>query len=373
LIVLLTLLVAWRASIERWRLLKGAFAVSALILALLLLVRIVWDATFIPLPLNLPWSDEWTYLFGVTVVPLFVFIFVPSRETFELIRKIGVWLGSLTIILVLAAAIYGLRNARNIGRLSTDFLNPISLAQTAVSCLIIINAQALAGVRWKRGTLLRFGRWLLTFICILTVIASLSKGPIIGLFSVGAVGMLFRGHLSGSGRSVVTRLFVLVLSLSIGLGLLWLLDTYTPIPVLSRFTNAATDPSTSTRFELFDGAISQFEESPLLGSSFVEYASKFYPHNIIIEAMMTNGVLGLAALVSLLFGCLYFVGRMLWFYPNDRWIALLFIQYIVESMFSGSLYFDASTWAVMLLVLSCAQAHAAAESREPNATLDASR
>jgi O-antigen ligase len=364
-IVSLTLICLWRAWKERWPFLKGLFPAAAFILAFLLVGRVIWDATFVPLPLDLPWSDEWTYLFGVTIIPMLAFVVVPPYEALDSMRRIGVWIGTLTIFMVIAASLYTLRNATGFSRLSTDILNPISLAQMAVACLIVINAQAIAGVPKKsRRRLKSLGRWLMTLLCILIVIATVSKGPILALFSVVVLAMLFRGSLDGRARGLFQRLFLMVLALSAALGVLLLVDAYTPIQVVSRFANAGADTSTSTRLDLIDGALMQFGESPILGSSFVEYSSRFYPHNIIVEVMMTNGSLGLAALVILLFGCFYYVGRMLWSVPSERWIALLFVQYFIVSMFSGSLYFDATTWASMLVTLACGQAEAIFRERD---------
>jgi O-antigen ligase len=361
LIVSLTMVFVLRALRQGWALLKGPFATAALILAVLLLGRIAWDATMVSIPLDMPWADEWKYLFGVTVFPLMAFVVVPDAEGFEALRKAGVWIGSITFFFVIAAVVYTLRSATSLGgRLQTDILNPISLAHMALSCLILVNARAIAGIRRKsRSVGLLLGRWLMTLLCILAVIASISKGPILALFVIIGLAMLFRGRMDRSGRGLFTRLFFLVFAVSLGLGLLLLLDTYTPIQVVSRFQNAGSDASTSTRLDLIEGALAQFEESPWVGSSFVEYSSRFYPHNVIVEAMMTNGVLGLMAITTMLFGCCYSVGRILWNFPRERWIALLFVQYFIDSMFSGSLYFDATTWATTLMVLICVQAHSA--------------
>lgn len=364
-VVLLTFLVVFRAVKEGWHFQKSPFAITALALAFLLVGRMAWDAAIVRIPLDLPWTDEWVYLFGVTIFPMLAFVVVPTHECFDQIRKLSAWVGCATIVVVIAATIYVLRNARSFGRLSTDTLNPISLAQMAISCLIAINARAIAGIpREARSPIRSSMRWFMTIVCILVVIASVSKGPILALLTVSVVAMLFRGRFDRTGRGLAIRLVNLSIVLLLGMGLLFIVDRYTPVQVISRFVNARGDNSTSTRIDLINGALSQFESSPIVGSSFVEYTSKFYPHNIIIEVMMTNGIVGLAALIVTLFGCFYFVGRMLLCYPSERWIALLFIQYFVVSMFSGSLYFEAVIWATMLLVLNCSQSRASLEMSE---------
>jgi O-Antigen ligase len=356
LIVLLTFLFVWRAWMERRRFLRGSFAAALLVLIVLLLGRMTWDATFVRLPLNLPWSDQWAFVFGVTFLPLLAFWVEPSDDVIAVMRQVSVWLGSVAVFMILAVAIYALRNARSIGRLSTDVLNPISLAQTAISCLIAVNARAVAGERRiSRRFIFAIGRWFMTIVCVLTTIASVSKGPILALVVVASMALLFRGRLERSAHGVAARMFLLIIMLSLGVGLLLLVDQYTPIQVLSRFANAASDSSTSTRLDLIAGALAQFAESPWIGSSFVEYATKFYPHNLFIEVMMTNGALGLAVLVFLLFGCCYYVSRILWYVPRERWIALLFTQYFIVSMFSGSLYFESTMWAMFLMALGCGQ------------------
>lgn len=357
-VVLLTVVFVSRALRQRWPLIKGPFAIAALALVVLLLGRMVWDATFTDLPLNLPWSDQWTFLFGVTVVPTLAFILVPPRDGFDTVRRTGLWVGCITIFMVIAAVIFTLRSGlSNLGgRLQTDILNPISLAQMAISCFILVNARVIAGTSSGRPRWATAGRWFMTLICVLLVLASVSKGPILAMFAVIMLSVLFKGRIDLSGGGVVTRLVVLVIALAAAVGVVLILDAYTPIQIVSRFVNAGADASTSTRLDLIQGALSQFEESPLVGSAVVEYSSMFYPHNIIVEVMMTNGFPGLAALLSLLFGCTYYAGRMLLTMPRERWIALLFVQYFIVSMFSGSLYYDASTWATTLIVLACVQA-----------------
>lgn len=358
LVVLLTVILVSRALRQRWPLVRGSFVMAGSALAVLLIGRMVWDATFTDLPLNLAWSDQWTFLFGVTVVPTLAFIVVPPQGSFGMVRRVGLWIGCITIFMLIAAVLFALHSGgiKNLGgRLQTDVLNPISLAQMAVSCLILVNAQVVAGTSPKHRPWATMGRWSMTLICILLTLASVSKGPILAMFVIIVLAVLFGGRLDRGGSGVGLRVLVLAVALAAAVGVILLLDTYTPIQIASRFVNAGADASTSTRLDLIRGALSQFEASPLLGSAVVEYNSMFYPHNIIVEVLMTNGVLGLAALVWLLFGCFYYVGRILLTMPRERWIALLFVQYFVVAMFSGSLYLDASIWATMLMVLACVQ------------------
>lgn len=358
-VVLLTIIFVTRALRQRWHVIKGPFALAALCLALLLLGRMLWDNTFADLPLNLPWDDQWTFLFGVTVLPTFAFIMVPPPGGFDILRKTGLWAGCVTIFMVIAAVAFTLRTGgfRNLGgRLQTDVLNPISLAQMATSCLIFVNARSIAGTTAKGRPWRTVGRASMTLLCVLLVLASVSKGPILAMFAVIMLAAVFRGHLDLRGSGLAARLFFLIFAMAAAIGVILVLDAYTPIQIVSRFVNAGADASTSTRLELIQGALSQFEESPLMGSAVVEYSSLYYPHNIIVEVMMTNGILGLAALLFVLFGCFYYSGRILLKMPSERWIALLFVQYFIVSMFSGSLYYDASTWATTLIVLASVQA-----------------
>jgi O-antigen ligase len=111
----------------------------------------------------------------------------------------------------------------------------------------------------------------------------------------------------------------------------------------------AYDRALSVRAELAQGALQQFEGSPWLGSSFVELAQRIYPHNILVEILMTNGIVGFVLLAVLLVFVVKALLRLL--QTPFAWLGLLCLQYLTASMSSGSLYFDATFWLLPMAVL----------------------
>jgi O-antigen ligase len=144
-----------------------------------------------------------------------------------------------------------------------------------------------------------------------------------------------------------------VLLLVIGL---FALNAVVPIPLVERMLDIATQQSTSERIGLLTRALAQFEESPLLGSSVFEFENRVYPHNVFVEALMIGGVVGLVPLVLLLYESGRTALSCLMRASADRWLALLFLQYFIDVMFSGSLYFSAPFWSVTFAMLGLAGA-----------------
>ncbi|WP_407232520.1 O-antigen ligase family protein [Escherichia coli] len=64
------------------------------------------------------------------------------------------------------------------------------------------------------------------------------------------------------------------------------------IPIISRFNLATTEGSLSVniREEQYKSAIEIFSNNPYLGGSLVEKFAFFYPHNIVLEILITGGI-----------------------------------------------------------------------------------
>jgi O-antigen ligase len=108
-----------------------------------------------------------------------------------------------------------------------------------------------------------------------------------------------------------------------------------------------------TRSQLMADAWELFGQSPILGAGIDPLES--YPHNLVIEAFMAGGlVTGLAFSVLIIFAG--FACMRVW---RDcarlSWIPMLFIQYFVGAMLSGSLYYSYAFWVLMTAVMSVAQ------------------
>ena len=325
-----------------------------LLLWALLALRMLWDNAITPLPMALPWGEYWLLFLGSTIAPALVFLWTVPQVCLIRTRALCEFAGALTVGLLITLGVLFILRSDGILRFRTEILNPISMGHVAVSASIVLGAgiaaQLQAG-RKQRGRLLL--RLLAAAASVGLVLASASKGPILALLAVLSVSSVVVPVSDDSRRlsQIGRRFFRLSAILAFVAGATILLREMTPIDVIGRFTGALFDLSTTLRTRMMAGALSQFAENPWLGSSFVELSERFYPHNIIVEVLMATGVLGFCALFLLLicsaFSCYLVLTRL----PDCRWLGLLYIQYLVDCMVSGSLYFSSQFWVVLLAVL----------------------
>lgn len=353
-IALLTASVALlvRAVIRREAMMPARYAAVAASLMGVMVGRLLWDSSIAALPLALDWSDFWSFAIGVTFVPSLAFLVRGDDLALDLAYRWSVRLGTVTLVMLFSAAVVALTDWSALQRLTTGVLNPISIGHVGVSLFVLL-AFAPPAVRARRsesvGRQVAYNLGLV--LSTILVLASASKGPaLVWLLAVmGWITAIFFGSVnSGGGLKQFAPALVLVTLLA---GATFFVNSVMPLPLVNRITGFAIDPSTSDRVRVLSEAISQFEESPLLGSAVVEYSSRFYPHNIVVESLMAGGVVAFALLSTLLFLSARSAAAILRHRDACRWLAFLFLQFVIDSMLSGSLYFSPQFWAMSLVVL----------------------
>jgi hypothetical protein len=336
----------------------------ALVLAImaLLILRVLWDSSLSSLPLDFDWSEMWLFMLGATFLPAAAFLVRVAPETFELAQRWALRLGVLAALSIVAAAVVALRDVVNFLRLDTGVLNPISIGHAGVSLFVLLLLRP--SVSLGQSTMRRFRQAASTglglFLAAILILASGSKGPIVAWLVV-FLAWLFTLVRASLSEDHGLRGVALALILPLGLLLIVLgVNAVAPLPIIDRFLNIAYDQSTSERVRMLTQAVAQFEESPLLGSSVFEYESRIYPHNVIVEAMMVGGVVMLVPFLLLVYESLRVAVSELVQVGKNLWLVLLYLQYLVEVMFSGSLFFSVQFWvtSVAMLGLACCTADA---------------
>lgn len=303
-------------------------------------MRLLWDSAAADLPLDLPWGDYALLFFGGSLLPALALCQPLDVSVLRRSARICEALGMLAIVLVLVAVLLGaLHGGPAFWRLSTEVLNPISLghlAVTVVACnvygLMVDDAR---GVSFAARLL---GRGFSVLVCLAVLAGTGSRGPVVAL----AVVML------AAAVPMIVRSPRLLLVAAVPIAVLVALGQFTAslsVPGVQRLTNFGQDQSSLQRMQLFDGALRQFADHPLLGSAMVEYSQRIYAHNIVLDAMMALGIFGAALLLILLWLSVVHAGRLLLAgVPEYVWLGALFLQYLVDSMLSGSVAFSLQFW-----------------------------
>jgi hypothetical protein len=319
----------------------------------LLALRLWWDGSVASIPLDLDWEGYWGFFVGATLIPALPFSFAVTPEGISRALSAALYVGILTAVLIVLAAIQGVTGALLTGRLSTTVLNAISVGHVGVS-LGIIGFATISSMRANhtKHRITTLVAWCASLLGIGLAVASVSKGPLVALL---AAFLWFgcRSILQSQISRNAVALTILVASLcAVAASYLVVNTDFLPDEgVFSRLIYSPGDASTGTRLELMSSALQQFERHPLFGDSLVESSTRFYPHNILVEALMALGALGFLTVFALCALAVIDAYRISVRADAWTWVACIFLQYFLDAMFSGSLYFSPMFWVSTLLVL----------------------
>jgi hypothetical protein len=333
--------------------------IATLALWLCLIVRLVHGTLIDPLPgsLGSPVSQVVLLSLGACFLPALAFLEAPSAATLAVARRWAMWLGLFAMVAVLYVGLTGSANAVIFHRLGTTVLNPISVGHLGVSILIL----CLSGSPSTAATV-RAGRIGLGLLSSAVVLASVSRGPIAAAL-VALLLVAFRRR--DAGALSTTRLALRVLLLGAVLGVIVYAVVYLQendyVDVEERFFDVLQDSSAQERAHMLVSAWRGFLDHPWLGSSFVEVHSVTYPHNIVVESLMATGVVGFALLCFNLSGALMAAFGLVRHATPYAWIGLVFIQYVLNGLSSGSLFLDASYWSFGFAALALAESNKQAQ------------
>ena len=117
------------------------------------------------------------------------------------------------------------------------------------------------------------------------------------------------------------------------------------------FHDLATGSGEVVRLDIWKGSFNQFLDSPVWGDS-VQRKGGSYPHNLIIEVLMSTGIIGFVPYFTLLiFGITRSV-KIIKRDPSKSWIFLFFTLTFLMGMFSGNIVTDIWFWSSLALVFS---------------------
>lgn len=121
----------------------------------------------------------------------------------------------------------------------------------------------------------------------------------------------------------------------------------------ARVTKSIKTGDSSGRGDLYEQGIEIFKQSPVTGGRIL-YADGMYPHNVFLEVLMATGVIGFIVYFLFFKDCIKYiinvrtVGEI---YPETIWIAVLWVQYFILSLFSYNLHSSPEVWYLTAMIL----------------------
>lgn len=282
----------------------------------------------------------------VSIIPALA-VFATKKEDLKDIDILIKYL--LFLVIFLSIPILGVYSADEEGRMSVnENLNSQYLGQFAVTLSILSYYHLLR----KRGSKVLNILFFIFGIVIMGV--SGSRSPLVSLI----VTILFFTIIETNNLKSLLIIAVIVL-------LSFLLYNQFNI-ILQQFGSTFIDRIAQSIFEgdssgrdiRIIASFNQFLKSPIIGGAHYIQDSMIlgkYPHNLILEAFMSIGIIGGTIFVMLFIQAIK-NGYSLFKYDkrnneNTTWVFLLLIQFITFGFFSGSLYSSYYFWGSLVLCL----------------------
>ena len=329
---------------------RGRLALPLLLFALFwlaYLLRLVVSLHFETYPLSRPVQDYWLWAVGACLCPALATLRAAEPRTAIMLRMPMLLIAIIAILLTLSqgstAFVQATGQSTDIDRWNLASLNPISAGHLGVSGVLLGIGVLMTPSRGRLETLLAVGA---VPSGLLLVALANSRGPVVALAFCISMLLLasarnFRIQLMAfTGLAVVACLAILAPDVFL------MLD-----PLTNRFSaiKSGNDLSVIGRTIAFQGAIDQFLGAPLFGDGIEERRTGYYPHNLVLEAFMSTGIIGGIPFMLLLLLSLRGSWQMFRRAGTEIWVGLLAVQFIVAAQFSGSMYLSTALWVTVPL------------------------
>ena len=122
---------------------------------------------------------------------------------------------------------------------------------------------------------------------------------------------------------------------------------------IERTLSAINKGQSSGRDVIYADAFNEFQNSPWIGNAFLVQSGPFigfYPHNMIVEALMATGVIGSLFFFQWVYQCLRTAYKLITVGHPAAWTGVLLLQYFVYGMFSNAIFLNTGFWYCSVLI-----------------------
>lgn len=300
---------------------------------LIYLIHLMSDVLLIPTLLQMSPMKYVFYAVGVVLIPTIAFLRFPENKEIE---KAITTIYIVSLMICVLALIENYQTEVNGFKRLAGFsgFHPISLGHIAVTNIIL----SLYLFKTKFVKLM-----MPSILLSLTVlILSNSRGPWISLIVTITVLLgINKSKLFAIGNKYLSHIIFLTL-FTISVILIW-------SRTLERVDY--TINMGDQRLYLWKDSILQFLQHPISGNHIELLNYKTYSHNLFVEALMVTGVVGFSCLVFFIIKTFQSLVAILQSSAHHQIIGLLYVQYFIGAMFSGSIITNYILWYFSFLIL----------------------
>lgn len=322
----------------RRRISLGRFGKTYLLFWAMYSARLIYETIAEPESLGRPVYEYYLFAFFVTLIPSLTCYLRLNKEEALIAGKI------LWVMCVIASSgvvgIYLMGDVGQVelGRFSLETLNAITAGHLGLTLFFMsVTLYSLLSTRFRWLALVTAATGLALMGVSNSRGAFMSFLVVLGTFYVISAVRIFR---TGALKTITILSLSSVAILTLSVPILRYTENSYGFSSLSglELMGSADDQSAQYRKTSFQGAWDQFLESPVLGDALEEKTTKFYPHNNILEAFMTTGMVGGAILVFLYVVSFINAIRLIASRSTYTWIGVVLLQYLVGSLFSGAIW-----------------------------------
>jgi hypothetical protein len=308
-------------------------------------IRLAYDAFFLNLKSAYPNLLIFSYFFGGIVFISLAIIIARKYLNIRYIFKffiITLCLSNLAIFILLIRTsqfniltIFSQRLSFGIEDIdSYDIINSITISVNASLLLLYFTFSSIFKI-----TFLRFNKHIsliLILLSILNLILSGSRGPLISMLFIILLMLIQAKKIKLKN---IFR-FIFILTLIIFFFLRFTSINFNEISYLQRIysNDEFTLLKDDSRKELYNSAISQFYINPIIGDKYFEETTKTYPHNILIEVLMSTGLIGIVLFLIHCFVLLFLYLKYYIYKDEKTFIFYVTFFYFFCSLFSSSIW-----------------------------------
>lgn len=268
-------------------------------------------------------------------------------------RQVLLWTISIAALSVIGIAYIllfsGWYDLEKLGRAGLSSLNPISVGHAGVSLgllslYFIMKGDICKGIKAKVTFYMLLGMGLGV------LLLSASRGPLLAFLVCSFVAaLLVEGRPSRIKKYArIKFMFIIFLLVISSIKSMEYIQENIGVKSLSRveavFSDRSGDDAIKGRFIAWRGAWEQYLDDPIIGKSFIEKNTGYYSHNAVLEAFMVTGSLGG---IGYILWMLAVINSSVWILKSGNehgWIALIALQYLIGSMFSGAHWGNSTVW-----------------------------
>lgn len=292
-----------------------------------------------------PYMSTWNFLFyflGFAAIP-FVLLQKTKLNDYAYTKIVDAILLSSFILSFLTYFFYGSllgKVARISNEVSHDenYISPLALSYCSTLAIGVGCSYLLTNKVSKKKLIFIIG---VLVSCLVPFFLGASRGAILAMIIPFLLYFIYSAGVKNKFKIIFMSVIVIIFTSYV--------TGFFGTGVFDRFMSIGSGiekgSSSSIRLEIWKSGLDQFLNNPFFGNSLESEMVNHYPHNIIIEVLLSTGIMGFIPFIMFLFLTFKKCILIIRVNPKYFWIVCVFMQAFIQNMFSGAIW--SASWLVI--------------------------